>query len=410
MPLQGGAALIGDEASGDHLAENVMHFARVLRAAGLRVTSERIALSLRALQFGGLTRREDFKATLATCMVDRPEHITMFDQAFYVFWRDPDLMGRIMAMLLPQAESRATIPPPPENRRLAAALFAPAESRSPQPQNEEIEVDATLTFSEEELLRKADFETMSDEEWNAAKRMMAKIAQALERQNTRRLKRAARGRTLDLPGSMKAGLRNADAMILRYRAPRTVPMPLLVLADISGSMSKYSRMLLHFTHALSMAGQKVESFVFGTRLSAITRALRRRDADEAVAAVVRQVEDWSGGTRITACLHDFNRDWSRRVLAHNATVLLITDGLEHGEVEQLRHEVERLAKSCRRLIWLNPLLRYQAFEARAAGIKAILPYVDLFLPAHNLDSLDALSQMLAGALQANGRNVSHMRR
>ena len=197
---------------------------------------------------------------------------------------------------------------------------------------------------------------------------------------------------------MKAGASSGDAPVLRFRTPISVTAPLVVLADISGSMSKYSRMLLHFIHALALSGLKVESFVFGTRLTQITRSLRQRDADIAVAAVVQQVEDWSGGTRISACLHDFNRDWSRRVLSHNATVLLISDGLEHGDVSQLEIEIERLSKSCKRLIWLNPLLRYQGFEARAAGIKAMLPYVDLFMPAHNLDSLDALAEVLNGAL------------
>ena len=386
--------------SGDHLAENVMHFARVLRSAGLPVTSDRIELALRALRFGGLERRDDFKATLAACMVNRPEHISMFDQAFYVFWRDPDLMGRIMAMLLPRVESRAGVPPPPENRRLAAALFgAGVKPRVDEPA-EQIEIDATLTFSPEEVLRKADFETMSDEEWLAAKRLMARLVINLERHITRRTRRARRGRRIDWRATMKASASSGDAPVLRYRSPRSIAAPLVVLADISGSMSKYSRMLLHFTHALALAGVRVESFVFGTRLTAITRPLRQRDADAAVAAVVQHVDDWSGGTRISACLHDFNRDWSRRVLAHNATVLLISDGLEHGDVSQLEVEMERLSKSCKRLIWLNPLLRYQGFEARAAGIKAMLPHVDLFLPAHNLDSLDALAEVLGGALAA----------
>jgi len=175
----------------------------------------------------------------------------------------------------------------------------------------------------------------------------------------------------------------------------------VVLADISGSMSRYSRMLLHFTHALGHADVHVESFVFGTRLTRTTRALRQRDPDIAVAQVVRDVQDWSGGTRITACLTEFNRRWARRVLPGRATVLLISDGLEHGtpddpRCEQLRFEMERLHKSCRRLVWLNPLLRFDAFQPRAAGIKAMLPHVDRFLPAHNLESLEQLARTLAG--------------
>jgi uncharacterized protein with von Willebrand factor type A (vWA) domain len=193
-----------------------------------------------------------------------------------------------------------------------------------------------------------------------------------------------------------------DLLQLRWRRPRTRPAPLVVLADISGSMSRYSRMLLHFTHALGHADAPVDSFVFGTRLTRCTHALRQRDPDIAVARVVREVADWSGGTRITACLRDFNQHWARRVLSGRATVLLISDGLEHGtpddpRCEGLRFEMDRLHKSCRRLVWLNPLLRFDQFQPRAAGIRAMLPHVDEFLPAHNLDSLQALAAVLQRA-------------
>jgi uncharacterized protein with von Willebrand factor type A (vWA) domain len=239
---------------------------------------------------------------------------------------------------------------------------------------------------------------MSDAEWLLAKRMLRALIPTVRRRKTRRLMPSFTGRVPDWRATLRAEARNGISASPSFRKPKTVPAPLVVLADISGSMSKYSRMLLHFTHALSLAGLPVASFVFGTRLTPITRQLRQRDADVAVAAVVRQVQDWSGGTRMTECVHAFNRDWSRRVLAQRATVLLISDGLEHGDVGRLALETERLAKSSESLIWLNPLLRYQAFEARAAGIKAILPYVDHFMPAHNLNSLEALAEVLSGAL------------
>jgi uncharacterized protein with von Willebrand factor type A (vWA) domain len=184
---------------------------------------------------------------------------------------------------------------------------------------------------------------------------------------------------------------------VRWRRPRTQPAPLVVLADISGSMSRYSRMLLHFAHTLGHAEAHVESFVFGTRLTRTTRLLKSRDPDLAVAQVVRAVEDWSGGTRITTSLHEFNQRWARRVVSSQATVLLISDGLEHGDTRQLGFEMERLHKSCRRLIWLNPLLRFDRFEPRAGGIKAMLPHVDRFLPAHNLQSLAELVRVLRTA-------------
>lgn len=382
-----------------HLAENVMHFGRVLRQAGLPLGTDRIQLALTALQVAGLQSRRDFHDTLAACFIDRVEHIELFEQAFHLFWRDPDLAGRMMAMLLPrvQAKENAT-PPPPENRRLGEALF-PHQPQAPQqpPPPEELQVDAQLTFNEQEVLRKADFETMTADEWRAALRLLKRLAVLFEPLPSRRHERALHPGRPDGRATLQAMARQGGELWdMRWRRPRVRPAPLVVLADISGSMSRYSRMLLHFTHALGHADARVESFVFGTRLTRTTRALRQRDPDIAVGRVVRDVEDWSGGTRISECLRQFNRVWARRVLNSRATVLLITDGLEHGHTGELSFEMERLHKSCRRLIWLNPLLRFDAFEPRAGGIKAMLPHVDRFLPAHNLASLEQLAQVLAG--------------
>jgi uncharacterized protein with von Willebrand factor type A (vWA) domain len=378
-----------------HLAENVMHFARVLRGAGLSLGSDRIRLALEALPIAGLESRDDLHAALTACFVDRPEHQLLFDQAFHLFWRDPDLRGRMMAMLLPRVQGRDRGPKPAQNRRLAQALF-PKQSETRPPEYEQTTIEAAVTFSDRERLFKADFDTMTADEWRDAKRIVATMRLAVERIPTRRTQRSTRGR-VDWRRTMRAAARG-DMTSLRHRAPRTRPVPLVVIADISGSMSRYSRMLLHFAHALSAQGsdgeRQVAVFVFGTRLTSITRALRGRDPDLAVASVVKAVDDWSGGTRITACLADFNAHWSRRVLAQNATVLLITDGLEHGDVQQLSFEAERLSKSCRKLVWLNPLLRYAGFEPRAAGVRAILPHVDRFVPAHNLDSLAALGAVI----------------
>jgi uncharacterized protein with von Willebrand factor type A (vWA) domain len=384
------------------LAENVMHFGRVLRAAGLPLGSDRIQLALGALQVAGLESRRDFHDVLAACFIDRAEHRELFEQAFTLFWRDPDLAGRLMAMLLPRVQAKTDTPPPPENRRLGDALFPhQPQAPAPPPPPQELEVDATLTFSERELLRKADFETMSADEWRRALALLRGLAPLFERIATRRSRRAAHPGRPDVRATMQAMARHGGELWeLRWRRRREQPAPLVVLADISGSMSRYSRMLLHFTHALGHAEARVESFVFGTRLTRTTRALRQRDPDIAVARVVREVQDWSGGTRITQCLHEFNRDWARRTLSGRATVLLISDGLEHGtpddpRCEHLRFEMERLHKSCRRLVWLNPLLRFAAFQPRAAGIRAMLPHVDAFLPAHNLASLADLARVLA---------------
>jgi len=385
-----------------HLAHNVMHFGRVLRQAGMPVPTDRIALALTALQVAGLTSKRDFHDTLAACFIDRVEHRELFEQAFFLFWRDPDLAGRMMALLLPKVQAKTEAPSVPENRRLGDALF-PHQPNAPQPPPpEQIDVDATLTWNERELLQKADFDTMTADEWRAAQRLLLQMAPLFEPITTRRSMRAPQPGRLDGRATLQALARSGGELWqLRWRKPREQPAPLVVLADISGSMSRYSRMLLHFTHALGHADARVESFVFGTRLTRTTRALRMKDPDIAVAQVVRDVQDWSGGTRITACLHEFNQRWARRVLSGRATVLLISDGLEHGtpddpRCEQLRFEMERLHKSCRKLVWLNPLLRFDAFQPRAAGIKAMLPNVDEFLPAHNLHSLSELAAVLAG--------------
>ncbi len=380
------------------LVDNVMHFARVLRDAGLPVGTDRIQLALSALQVGGIESRTDFHATLGACFIDRSEHRALFDQAFGLFWRDPDLTGRMMALLLPKiSTTQLEKPKTPENRRLGDALFKPPPGAPPSPPpRDEIELDATLTWSDNEVLRKADFETLSADEWIEAKRLVSKLSLIAQPLRTRRTVAASKPGRPDPRRTLQAMARLGGEMpALRWRQPRVQPAPIVVLADISGSMSRYSRMLLHFAHTLASGDQLVASFVFGTRLTNITRTLRQRDPDIAVAGVVREVEDWSGGTRLAACLHEFNHRWARRVMPSRATTLLITDGLEHGDLDALRFEIERLHKSCRQLIWLNPLLRFDGFEPLAGGIRTMLPHVDRFVPAHNIDSLTQLAALLA---------------
>ena len=382
-----------------HLAENVMHFARVLRSAGMPVGSDRVHTALAALQVAGLESKRDFHAVLAACLIDRIEHRELFDQAFVLFWRDPDLMGRMRALLLPKVNLKeGATPPPPENRRLGEALFPHQPDRTPEPpEQEQVEIHAELTWNQREVLRQADFDTMTADEWRAAQRLLSALKLVFEPLPTRRHQRAGRPGVADWRATMAAMARHGGELWdTRWRAPRHKPAPLVVLADISGSMSRYSRMLLHFAHALGHAGSQVESFVFGTRLTRTTRLLKSRDPDIAVGQVVRAVADWSGGTRITTSLHAFNQRWARRVLSSRSTVLLISDGLEHGDTRALAFEMERLHKSCRRLVWLNPLLRFEQFEPKAAGIKAMLPHVDRFLPAHNLQSLADLVGVLGG--------------
>jgi uncharacterized protein len=382
-----------------HLAANVMHFGRVLRHAGLPVGTDRVQLALQALQEAGLHSRREFHAVLSACMVARHEHQELFDQAFFLFWRDPDLAGRMRALLLPKVNTR-TPSPVKENRRLADAMFpSNRDQETPQPPKEEIELQATMTASASERLRSTDFETMSPEEFRAVQSALRALEVVFPPVRTRRSEASARPGRLDFRATLRAaGRTGGEITELHHQRSRTLVPPLVVLADISGSMSKYSRMLLHFSHLLGQGKGRhvptVESFVFGTRLTRITPWLRQRDPDVAVAQVTQGVKDWSGGTRIAECLREFNRRWARRVLGSRATVLLVTDGLEHGASAELDFEMDRLHKSCHRLLWLNPLLRFDQFQPRAAGIRAMLPHVDAFLPVHNLDSLGQLMAVL----------------
>jgi len=381
-----------------HLAAQVMHFARVLRHAGLPLGTDRIALAQQALRVAGWHSRAEFHAVLCACLLDRHEHQVVFDQAFELFWQHSGLLERVLQGL---ASDPAAEQPPLQT--VAAEPSAPSFARTRRPSDEDNDAptaqERLLAASASERLRKADFESMSSEEFRAALRLLPQLRRAFPPLPARRRAPSQRQGRIDLRATLRvAGRQGGEWDALRYTRPREVVPPLVVLADISGSMSRYSRMLLHFAHLLGLRpgrhSPRVETFVFGTRLTRITPWLRQRDPDVAVARVTAGVQDWSGGTRISESLRDFNQRWARRVLGSRATVLLVTDGLEHGPTEALAFEMDRLHKSCHRLLWLNPLLRFARFEPRAAGIRTMLPHVDRFLPVHNLVSLEALLQAL----------------
>jgi hypothetical protein len=380
-------------ASDGRLAENILHFARVLRAAGLPVGPAKVIAALEAVSAVGIEHREDFRTALESVFIERHEQQALFDQAFELYWRNPRLLERMMQLLLPKVYSRTPRPEAeaPLPARLAEAL-APPRDPAREAEAQEVTLDAAFTFSPREVLQTRDFETMTAAELAEVKAMIARLRLPLPERPVRRTVAARHGAKIDLRASLRAMASARGAVVpLAWRERRRRRPPLVVLCDISGSMDRYSRMLLFFLHAITNDRDRVHTFLFGTRLTNITRHLRRRDVDVAIARVAAAVSDWAGGTRIGACLGEFNRRWSRRLLGQGAVVLLISDGLDSDVGEGLSREMERLAKSCRRLIWLNPLLRYDKFEARPAGIRAMLPYVDEFLPVHNLESLKQLA-------------------
>jgi uncharacterized protein with von Willebrand factor type A (vWA) domain len=377
------------------LAGNILHFARALRAAGVPVGPGAVLDALAAVEAAGIGDRADFHQTLHAVFVKRREHSLLFDQAFRIFWRRKGFLEKLIAMMSPQAR-----PDKPKQQKAEAGATRVADALLKQGRDRakaapSLDLDARLTMSAEEILRTKDFAQMSAAEIADAKARIARLALPEERARTRRFVADARGRRIDARRSFRRSLKGGGAVIdLTFRAPAERASPVVALADISGSMAEYTRLFLHFLHALG-ATRRVTTFLFGTRLTNVTRALRARDPDEALERCAAEVADWSGGTRIGASLRRFNRDWSRRVLGQGAIVVLFTDGLERDDAAALGPEMERLRRSCRRLIWVNPLLRYDEFAAKARGVRAMLPHVDEFRAIHNLASMAELCRALS---------------
>jgi len=398
------------------LAHNITHFARALRRAGLAVGPGSVVDAIRAVEAAGFTSRADFYVTLQACFVRRPEQRAVFAQVFRLFWRDPQFLEHMMSLMLPAVrgvqEDRIAAA---AEKRAAQALLDGAErelaANLPEPEQDEtqIEIDASRTLSSEERLKTLDFEQMSTDELAEARRALARLSLPVTPLVSRRTRADLHGRRVDSRATLRQALRQGGEVTRLARRARRLRWPnLVVICDISGSMSQYSRMVLHFVHAVAnRQGQgwaRVHAFTFGTRLTNITRHMAQRDVDEALKAAGAEAQDWSGGTRIGVCLHAFNRDWSRRVLGQGAVVLLITDGLDRDETGLLSREIERLHLSCRRLIWINPLLRWDGFAPRAGGVKAMLPHVDSFRAGHSIASLEGLAAALARGDDAGEKN------
>ena len=378
------------------LADNIAYFARALRAAGLPVGPGAVLDAIAAVEAARVGTREDFYWTLHAVFVKRHEHTILFDQAFRLFWRRRALIEKLIQQMSPMAPGAKK----PEDKPEAGAArvqegMSPPKPKRPPPEEEE-RFSARLTVSDREVLREKDFSQMSAAEIAKAKRLIAALRLPDDARPTRRFTADPKGAVVDMRRTLRRSLRAGGASIdIAWRAPVIKPPPLVALLDISGSMAEYSRLFLHFLHAMAEKRRRVHSFVFATRLTNISREMANRDPDEALARAAGRVKDWEGGTRIATCLHVFNRDWSRRVLGQGATVLLFTDGLERDVDATLEFEMDRLKRSCRRLIWLNPLLRYDRFEARASGIRAMLPHVHEFRPIHNIGSMETLCDALA---------------
>jgi uncharacterized protein with von Willebrand factor type A (vWA) domain len=396
------------------ISSNVMHFARLLRRAGLPVGPADMLAAAQALACVDIGDRRQMRAALAATMIHRREYQQVFDHAFTLFWRDPTAQRAAAAMaMMEAAKEKLRDKPPPAARRVAEAM-APERQPREAPRDEPPQLDAVLTVSERERLQAMDFEAMSAADIDNAKREIRRLVLPLDLRRTRRHRPDAAGPRIDLRRTLRDSLRQGgEVLTLARTSPVTRPPPLVVLCDISGSMARYAQILLHFLHAVTNDRDRVHVFLFGTRLSNITRQLRHRDPEVAFQMVAHVVPDWSGGTRIGEALEQFNQYWARRVLGQGAVVLLITDGLDRDGARGLALNMDRLHRSCTRLIWLNPLLRWSGFEPKSQGIRAMLPYVDEFRPVHNLASLRALIDLLsqpATARAGSGLNWPAMER
>ena len=379
-----------DNPATGQIADNVIGFARALRVAGLPIGPGAVIDALKAMQLIDIGNRQDLFTTLESIFVKRHEHALVFAQAFDLFFRREQ--GNIHMLDSVPLPREAQKPPPPASRRVQEAF---AKSRSVDAPGVE-EKNVQLSVSDREVLQTKDFAQMNAVEIADVARAISKMKLPQAELRTRRFAPDARGQKLDLRRTLRGSLRTGGEIVNFHRLGRIdKPAPIVALLDISGSMTDYTRLFLQFLHAITDARKRVSVFLFGTRLTNVTRQLRARDPDEALAACSSCVADWAGGTRIATSLHNFNNLWGRRVLGQGAIVLMISDGLEREADSRLEFEMDRLHRSCRRLIWLNPLLRFDGFEAKAQGIKMMLPHVDEFRPVHNLKSMEGLIAALS---------------
>jgi len=380
--------------SGGALAEAILAFGRELRAAGLSADMAAVLDFARAAAIVGMDRRADVRAAGAALFVRRREEIAPYQAAFARFWeRRASWEELAPALVDPDA------PPGTEGRALAAETAAIPVEGEPRGEGEGDaggDEATTITWSAGERLRSTTFERMSAQELREAERIIDRMIVRLPERRTRRWRLHPSGRMLAPRPMLRRNLATGgDPLTWIWRRPRTEPRSVVLLCDISGSMERHARLLLRFSHALARSEVRTEAFVFGTRLTRITQALRERDPDRALASVTAAVTDWSGGTRIGGSFREFNQRWARRVLRTSGIVIVVSDGWDRGDPAIVGVETARLRRGCRRLIWVNPLAGSRDYRPLAAGMAAAWPHLDLFLPGHDLASIERLAIALA---------------
>jgi uncharacterized protein with von Willebrand factor type A (vWA) domain len=391
-----------------NFAQRALAFARLLRRAGVKTTTGQAMDFVRAIEHIDISRREEFREAARACLVTHKDDLPVFDRLFDLYWRakpeytdgllqqsDPDDLIELAPEEGEEAEETEGSSIEGARGRRLDAIEAIEEAEEGEGSETESLADA-FSYSPAEILREKDFADFTEDELAQIRRFMQQLTWQIGRRRSRRKVASPKGRFIDPRRTMRRSLQSGGVpLTLARRQTKTKPRQLVVICDVSGSMDRYSRILLQFIYAVENGMAKVEAFVFGTRLTRVTRLLKHQDIDEAMRRVAREVQDWSGGTRIGQSLQSFNQEWARRVLRNGAVVLIISDGWDRGDPQLLAQEMARLQRSCYRLIWLNPLLGSPRYEPLTRGMQAALPYIDDFMPIHNFASLEALAKHLS---------------
>ena len=389
---------LGDARTGK-LPDNITGFGRALRRAGVPADSERIALATRAAQLVGVADKADLRAAFETVMISREQDRQVFRELFDAYFRDPELANKLLAQLLPSAQGQAE--PSKRRPRVREALAAPkpaARATAPKA-DQEVDFDAAMTASDLDTLKHAEFSALSAAEYHLVEQLAREIALPVPRVPARRRRPASHGDLLHWPGVMRRAARTGGELLQLPRLRRLQePLPLLVLVDVSGSMERYARLLLAFLHAATRSQRRRDVFAFGTHLTDLTPAFRLADTDAMLAAASAAINDFAGGTRLGDSLVALRRQHSRRLVGRRTLVLLVTDGLDTGEPEDLANELDWLVRHSRKLVWLNPLLRFDGYAPTAQGAAVLQRYAHGMLAVHNLSKLKDLAASMAAVM------------
>ena len=388
------------------LDKNVIFFARLLRASGISLSSDSILEAIESIKLVGVENKKSFFYALQTCLIKRPEDMKIFAQAFSLFWQNPKFRDRIRELLLPQTRMQGAEEEKEElAKRIQDTLSTPENSKSRVVEEETLLIDTSGTASDNQLFKDKDFEMMSKDELQMASQSIKELLIKIPRRPFRRSENSSLGKQVSTRESLREAKRNFGSVLPKLVKKKEVSRPVIVLLDISGSMENYSRMMIHFVHNLMQRHKKVHAFLFGTKLTNISFHIKNRDIDVALKEISKATNDWAGGTRIRDSIFTFNQKWIRRVSSSNSIIFLITDGLDRDHNTDLFNQMERLQKSCYKLVWLNPLLRFKDFLPKSISIKRILRNVDAFLPIHSIESMRNLTSLISKNLEKEHSNT-----